>query len=59
MLLKFMIAILSTAHAQVEANVGTEPRSSRARIFDDYRAVVKEDMFPAPFNLVSLDCFRR
>ncbi|CAM9782826.1 unnamed protein product [Scytosiphon promiscuus] len=54
MLLNLLIAILSTAHSQVEKNVARESKTSRARLFDHYRTVVQKDLLPAPFNLVNL-----
>lgn len=54
MLLNLLVAILSTAHAEVQENVGSELKVSKARIIGYYRVVVKEDLLPAPFNLLPL-----
>lgn len=54
MLLNLLIAILSTAHAQVQGNVGVEFKVSKARIVACYRMVVDKDLLPIPFNLVQL-----
>lgn len=54
MLLNLLVAILSTSHAQVQDNVGTEFKVSKARIVAYYRMVVSEDLLPAPFNLLQL-----
>lgn len=52
MLLNLLVAILSTAHAQVHDNVGGEFRVSKARVIEYYRTVVRGDVLPAPFNLL-------
>lgn len=52
MLLNLLIAVLSTAHANVQQSVQKEFEISKARMIGHYRRVVKEDMLPAPFNLV-------
>ena len=52
MLLNLLVAILSTAHAQVQGNVEGEFRVSKARIIEYYRLVVEKDLLPAPFNLI-------
>lgn len=54
MLLNLLIAILSTAHAQVQENVEGEFKVSKARIVAYYRMVVDKNLLPAPFNLVQL-----
>lgn len=54
MLLNLLIATLSTAHAQVEENVGRGSRKSKARIIAYYRTVVEKELLPAPFSLVHL-----
>lgn len=54
MLLNLLVAILSTAHAQVQENTGGTFKVSKARIVDHYRLVVEKDLLPAPFNLVQL-----
>lgn len=54
MLLNLLIAILSTAHAQVQENVEGEFKLSKARIVAYYRMVVDEGVLPVPFNLVQL-----
>eukprot|EP00752_Nemacystus_decipiens_P008850 g7897.t2 len=54
MLLNLLVAILSTAHAQVQGNTGGTFKVVKARIVDHYRLVVDEDLLPAPFNLVQL-----
>lgn len=51
MLLNLLVAILSTAHAQVQENLGGEFKVSKARIVAHYRWVVEKDILPAPFNL--------
>ena len=50
MLLNLLIAVLSTAHANVEHSVLI--RVSAARLFMSYRRVTAIDILPAPFNLV-------
>lgn len=54
MLLNLLIAILSTAHAQVQEDVGGEFQVSNARIVDYYRTVVDKELLPVPFNLLQL-----
>ncbi len=54
MLLNLLVAILSTAHTEVQENAGAELKVSKARIIGYYRTVVKEDLLPAPFNLLQL-----
>eukprot|EP00752_Nemacystus_decipiens_P018490 g16578.t1 len=54
MLLNLLVAILSTSHAQVQGNLETEFKVSKARIVAYYRVVVREGLLPAPFNLVQL-----
>ena len=61
MLLNLLIAILSTAHADVHSNTEKEFKVSTARTVEHYRLAVELDILPAPFNLlqalVSLACF--
>ena len=59
MLLNLLVAILSTAHAQVQDNVGGEFRVSKARIIEYYRLVVDKDLLPAPFNLMQIVAYTR
>lgn len=54
MLLNLLVAILATAHTQVQDDVEIELRTSRALVFDHYRTVVEKDLLPAPFNLLEL-----
>lgn len=52
MLLNLLVAILSTSHAKVEDNVEREFKVSKARIIEHYQLVVKDNLLPAPFNLI-------
>lgn len=53
-LLNLLIAILSTSHSQVQEHADQEYRVLKARLIKHYRTVVREDLLPAPFNLVQL-----
>ena len=50
MLLNLLIAILTTAHADVHSNMEREFKVSTARTVQHYRLVVELDILPAPFN---------
>jgi len=52
MLLNLLIAILSTAHADVHSNTEREFKVSTARTVQYYRLVVELDIQPAPFNVI-------
>ena len=52
MLLNLLIAILSTAHADVHSNTQKEFKVSTARTVEHYRLAVELDILPAPFNLL-------
>lgn len=52
MLLNLLVAVLSTAHSNMEQNVLI--RVSKARLFMYYRWVVATDILPPPFNLIQL-----
>ena len=52
MLLNLLIAILSTAHADVHNNIKREFKVSTARTIQHYRLVVELDILPAPFNVL-------
>lgn len=54
MLLNLLVAILSTSHDKVQANVAGQFNVSKARIVHHYEWVVDKDVLPAPFNLVQL-----
>lgn len=58
MLLNLLIAVLSTSHAKVQEHAQHEYAVLKARIIQHYRMVVREDLLPAPFNLIQLP-FRR
>lgn len=52
MLLNLLVAVLSTAHSNMEQNILI--RVSKARLFMYYRWVVASDTLPPPFNLIQL-----
>lgn len=52
MLLNLLVAVLSTAHSNMEQNVLI--RVSKARLFMYYRWVVASDTLPPPFNLMQM-----
>ena len=58
MLLNLLIAVLSTSHAKVQEHAQHEYAVLKARIIQHYRLAVREDLLPAPFNLIQLP-FRR
>lgn len=51
MLLNLLIAVLSTAHSQVQDRNGLEYIVSKASVIQRYVLVVEHDLLPAPFNL--------
>jgi len=59
MLLNLLIAILSTAHADVHSNTEKEFKVSTARTVEHYRLAVELDLLPAPFNLLQTCCLCR
>ncbi|CAM9094293.1 unnamed protein product [Scytosiphon promiscuus] len=54
MMLNLLIAVLSTSHAKVQEHAEQEYRLLKARLIQHYRLVVRDDLLPAPFNLVQL-----
>lgn len=54
MLLNLLIAILSTAHADIHSNAEREFKVCRARTVQHYRLVVESNILPAPFNVLQL-----
>lgn len=54
MMLNLLIAVLSTSHARVQEHAEQEYRLLKARLIQHYRLVVRDDLLPAPFNLVQL-----
>ena len=52
MLLNLLIAILSTAHANIAERAETEIKASKVRTMEHYRRIVANDVLPAPLNLV-------
>ena len=53
-LLNFLIAVLSTAHSEVQQNVEKEFQLEKARAILKSAEEVKCDVLPPPFNLVKL-----
>lgn len=53
-LLNLLIAVLTTSHDKVQEHAHQEYRVLQARLIKHYRRVVREDLLPAPFNLVQL-----
>ncbi len=54
MLLNLLIAILNTSHAEVQEDVHRAFKVSKARMIENYRFVVDNDLLPAPFNMLPL-----
>lgn len=53
LLLNLLIAVLSTAHAEVEKNAKAEFHLARSRAVQQTWGTVLEDRLPSPLNLVS------
>ncbi|CAN0470807.1 unnamed protein product, partial [Ectocarpus sp. 12 AP-2014] len=51
MMLNLLVAVLSTAHAKVDADAGLEYKVTRARLIQHYVNVVEIDRLPPPLNL--------
>lgn len=53
-LLNLLIAVLSTSHTKVDQHADREYKVLKAHLIKHYRFFVREDLLPAPFNLVQL-----
>ncbi|CAM9825189.1 unnamed protein product [Ectocarpus sp. 4 AP-2014] len=51
MMLNLLVAVLSTAHAKVDADAGLEYKVTKARLIQHYVNVVEIDRLPPPLNL--------
>lgn len=52
MLLNLLIAVLSTAHTEVQRNASKEFQLARAKIILQSGDDVRDDVLPPPFNLI-------
>lgn len=50
-LMKLLVAVLSTSHAQVQDNVARESKVSKARMIEHYQGMVQRGNLPSPMNM--------